>query len=242
VEDDDIEEDNLILKRIHTRFKPVKSEISLWKEEIEYIPHKELRFDNVQYDRGIERRCLYRYHIPGISLSDFMRYTPNKYIGFTREEVARLFGLLERNRIINPINDHLGEKRYSMDPAHKSLRDLLVEYAGIHIMATIKLQLIWFNFRRLTREEWNWFYFLNGKKRAIESYTFAYKNRNSIRRSKNKTDIIRTKKIIEEYDAEISDMLQRLEEEYADTVQKYNFPLKGMLEMIYPVFIRRATF
>jgi Fe2+ or Zn2+ uptake regulation protein len=245
-EDDDFEEDVLILNRIHTRFKPIKSEISISKNEIEYVlpKHKEPSSEGGEDDnmQRIERRRSYRYHIPGVSLSDFMHRTPIKYIGFTIEEVKRVFNFLERNRIIKPINDHLGEKRYSMDPAHKSLRDLLVEYAGVHVMATIKLQLIWFNFRRLTREEWKWYEFLNGKKRAIESSTFAYKNRNAIRRLKNKTDIARTNKIIEEYDSEISEILRSLEKEYAYTIQKYNFPLRGVLEMIYPEFIRRTKF
>jgi DNA-binding HxlR family transcriptional regulator len=245
-EDDDIEENNLILKRTHTKFKPVKSEILVSKQEIEYVLHKHKApsFEDGQNDnrQGIERRCSYRYHIPGVSLSDFMHHTPIKYIGFTKEEVKKVFDFLERNRTIKPINDHLGEKRYSMYPAHKSLRDLLVEYAGAQVMATVKLQLIWFNFRRLTREEWKWYVFLHGKERAVEYSTFAYKNRNSIRRSKSKTDIIRTKEIIEEYDSEISDTLESLEKEYADTIQKYKFPLRGVLEMVYPEFIRRATF
>src|SRR5215207_1157221 len=216
-ERDDNEEDNPILKRIHTKFKPIKSEIFVSKEEIEYIlpKHKEPSLEDGQNDnrQGIERRCSYRYHIPGVSISDFMHHTAIKHIGFTREEVTKVFNFLERNHIIKPINDHLGEKRYSIDPAHKSLRDLLVEYAGVQVMAIIKLQFIWFNFRRLTHEEWKWYEFFKGKKMAIENSTFAYKNRNSIRRSKNKADLIRVKRIIEGYDSDILDILQILEKE-----------------------------
>ena len=252
----DIEEDILLLKSTHTRFKPIKSEISIWKDDIEYLPLQGKGFsrDESQNDiskiisiqirerlkkETVKKRHSYGYFIPGISLSDFINHTPAlRYIGFTKEEVERVFDLLEKNCMIKPISYHLGEKRYSMDPAHKPLRDLLVKYASIQVTVTVKLQLIWFNFRRLTREEWKWYEFLYGKKRAIDYSRFAY----LIRRSKKKADQLSTKRIINEYDSDISDMLQSLEKEYADTHQKYNFPLRGVLEMIYPEFIRRATF
>ena len=252
----DIEEDLLLLKCTHTRFKPIKSEISIWEEETEYLP---LQLEGFSHDKSqndinkrisiqiqerlkketVKKRHSYGYFIPGISLSDFINHTPAfRYIGFTKEEVESVFDLLEKNCIIKPINLHLGEKRYSLDPAHKPLRDLLVKYAGIQVMVTVKLQLIWFNFRRLTREEWKWYEFLHGKKRAFDYSRFEY----SFRRTKKKADTPSTKKIIDEYDSEISDMLQSLEKEYADTIKKYNFPIRGVLEMIYPKFIRRATF
>jgi hypothetical protein len=252
----DIEEDILLLKGTHTMFKPIKSEISIWKDEIEYLPlqWKGFSHDESQNDinkrvsmqiqerlkkETVKKRHSYGYFIPGISLSDFINHTPAlRYIGFTKEEVERVFDLLEKNCIIKPINYHIDERRYSMDPAHKPLRDLLVKYAGIQVMVTVRLQLIWFNFRRLTREEWKWYEFLYGKKRTVDYSRFAY----SFRRSKKKADTLSTKKIIDEYDSEITDILQSLEKEYADTIKKYNFPLRGVLEMIYPEFIRHATF
>jgi hypothetical protein len=153
---EDIDEDILILKSTQTTFKPIKSEILIWKEEIEYLPLQQegLSLDETPNDikkritlqlqerlknENIEKSYLYEYFIPGISQSDFIEQIPTlKHIGFTKEEVTRVFDFLEKNHIIKPINDHLGEKRYSIDPAHESLRDLLNEYGGIKSLATFK--------------------------------------------------------------------------------------------------------
>jgi hypothetical protein len=254
---DDVEEDILVLKRTRTKFKPIKSEISIWKEEIEYLPLEPKGFSQNESSNkrlsiviqerlkkeAVKKSYSYEYFIPGISLSDFIEHTPSlRYIGFTKEEVKRVFELLEKNGIVKPINDYLGEKRYSMDRAHESLRDLLGKYASIWITVTVKLQLIWFNFRRLTREEWKWYEFLHGKKRVIEYSRIAFKERNLVRRSKNNDRILRVKGIIDEYNSEISELLQILEREYADTIRKYSFPLKGLIQIVYPEFIRCAKY
>jgi DNA-binding HxlR family transcriptional regulator len=256
----DVGEDILVLKRTRTTFEPIKSEIFIWKEEIDYLPLEPKGFsqDESQDDsnkrisiqiqerlkkEAVKKSYSYEYFIPGISLSDFINHTPSlRYIGFTKEEVERVFDLLEKNGIVKPINDHLGEKRYSMYRAHESLRDLLVKYASIRVTATIKLQFIWFNFRRLTREEWKWYEFLHGKKQAIEYSRVARKERDLVRRSKNNNHILRVKGIIDGYNSEIQEMLKILEREYADTIRKYSFPLKGLMQMIYPEFIKCAKY
>ena len=259
---EDIDEDILILKSTQTTFKPIKSEILIWKEEIEYLPLQQegLSLDETPNDikkritlqlqerlknENIEKSYLYEYFIPGISQSDFIEQIPTlKHIGFTKEEVTRVFDFLEKNHIIKPINDHLGEKRYSIDPAHESLRDLLNEYGGIKSLATFKMHIIWLNFRRLTYEEWKWYEFLHGKKRTIEYSRFAYERRSSLRRTKKKRyldDVSSAKQKINEIDSQISEALKNLEKKYADIIQKYSFPLKGLLEMIYPKFIQHAA-
>lgn len=217
-------------------------------------------------NENIEKSYSYGYFIPGISQLDFIEYTPTlKYIGFTKEEVTRIFDFLEKNHIIKPINDHLGEKRYwindsrksfrdllseefgekrySIDSSHKSLRDVLSEYGGIKLLAIIKMQLIWFNFRRLTYEEWKWYEFLKGKERTVEYSGFASKCRNSLRRAKKKRYLEDgAKQKINEIDSQISKTLKELEEKYAGIIQKYSFPLKGVLEIVYPEFIKHAVY
>jgi hypothetical protein len=280
---EDIDEDMLVLKSTRTSFKPIKSEILISKEEIEYLPlHKEgFSLDETQNDtkeritlqlkerlknENIEKSYSYDYFIPGISQSDFINSTPTlKYIGFTKEEVERVFDFLEKNHIIKPINDYLGEKRYwiddsiklfrdliiheygekrdSSDSSNKSLRDLLSEYGGIESRAITKMQLIWMNFRRPTYEERKWYEFLKGKEEAAENFRFAYEFRSSLRKAKKRSDLQNNaKQGIKEIDSQISKTLTELEEKYVDIIQKYNFPLKGVLEMVHPEFIKHATY
>ena len=164
-------------------------------------------------NESIEKCYLYEYFIPGISQLDFIEHTPTlKLIGFTNEEVMGVFDFLENNHIIKPINDHLGEKRYSINSTHKSLRDLISEYAGIKSLAILKMHLIWSNFRRLTYEEWKWYEFLKGKNRTVEFSRFASECRNSLRRAKKKKYLEDgTKQKIKEIDSDISETLRDLE-------------------------------
>jgi hypothetical protein len=259
---EDIDENMLILKGTTTTFRPIKSEILISKEEIEYLPLQQkvaslfetqndtkkrlaLQIQKRLKNENTRRSYSYDYIVPGVSQSDFIEDTSLKHVSFTKEEVNAIFGFLEKNHIIKPINDHLGEKRYSIDPVHESLRDLLSEYGGIKVMATIKMQLIWFNFRRLTHEEWKWYEFLKGKEMAIEYSKFAYGHRNSVRKARKERSldyIASMKQKIDEFDTDISETLKDLEEKYSETIRNYNFPLKGLLEMIYPKFIQLATY
>lgn len=36
-------------------------------------------------------------------------------------------------------------------------------------------------------------------------------------------------------------LTKEIEEEYAEVIRKYSFPLKGLLKIIYPEFIQQAT-
>ena len=92
------------------------------------------------------------------------------------------------------------------------------------------------------QKEWKWYEFLHGKKRAIDYSRVARKERDLVRRSKNNHHILRVKRIIGEYNSEISEMLRILERDYADSIRKYNFPLKGLLQIIYPEFIKCAKY
>jgi hypothetical protein len=49
------------------------------------------------------------------------------------------------------------------------------------------------------------------------------------------------KYLIRDFDNNLKENMRELEQKYASVIQKYSFPLKGLLKMIYPDFIQQAT-
>jgi DNA-binding HxlR family transcriptional regulator len=49
------------------------------------------------------------------------------------------------------------------------------------------------------------------------------------------------KHLIRDFDNSLKENMRELEQKYASVIQKYSFPVRGLLKIIYPEFIRQAT-
>ena len=127
----------------------------------------------------------YYYTLPigGVSVLDVADHRDFLYEhgGLTREEVTRAFDLLKEMDIIRPTKVIFGELRYSFNPAHEPLKELLKEYWRIQSNIYAKMNWIWHHIRKPTSEERKWLELFYGERRAGERLRSAYDHRHSYR-------------------------------------------------------------
>jgi DNA-binding MarR family transcriptional regulator len=125
-----------------------------------------------------------KFPVGGISVSDIMDQGEFvfEHAGFTIEEIGRAVELLREEDILRPAKILFGEIRYSFNPAHEPLKELLKEYWRIprHILAIMNR--IWQNLRGPTPEERKWLELFHGEKVAGEMLRSAYYQRHSYQR------------------------------------------------------------
>ena len=265
-----IESDILYYDIVTTKFKPVSDNFDIWKEVHHYLPlpsnaepywpviyKKEIYKEEISSDVA-KSGFFYYVRCDGISMTDLVQeFRPGllKYIDLTEEEIREGFYRLEKDGIIRPINDLLGEKRYSISPAHESLKNLIREYWKVFDIAFAKMVAIWRYYRRPTYHERKWLELLYGEKpsgklfvdlqnyrQAILKYQIRRKHRRKAIQNLANLAHSRMRGTINDTDAIIQRYIKSIEEKYSiDTIQRYHFPLKRLMEMIYPQFIQHAS-
>jgi hypothetical protein len=128
----------------------------------------------------------YYYTLPvgGVSVSDIVHHRRFvfEHAGLTHEEVREAFDLLKEMDIIRPMNVLFGEMRYSLNPAHEPLKELLREYWNIQGSIRYKMSEIWYHVRMPTSEERKWLELFEGEKIAGKVLRNAYYYRHNYRR------------------------------------------------------------
>jgi hypothetical protein len=255
--DNDRESQNTVyFNRTITKFKAI-SGIKIWREDHYYrhlpkwlsigSPDQLFEaFDDTKNREQGKPGYLYYCTLPGVALSDLLDNGRHlfEHINFTDTEVRRAFIHLEQVGMIRPITNYLlGEKRFSIT-ADESLRVLIREYWRIYLDIRWKMGTIWRFVRGPTSEERKWLEVFDGAIEANVSFQSDYYERHSLKTNKKEhADMINfTKRKIREKNLKVAQHIRRLEQNYSDLFEKYSFPLNGLREMIYPKYIRNATY
>lgn len=128
-------------------------------------------------------RYYYTLPVGGVSVSDVVNHKDFvfEHGGFTPEEVQKAVDLLKQEDIIRPTKVLFGETRYSFNPTHEPLKELLNEYWDIQHSIFAKMNRIWRYIRKPTSDERRWLELFYGEKRAGEMLRGAYHQRHSYR-------------------------------------------------------------
>ncbi|CAN5356433.1 hypothetical protein BH18THE2_BH18THE2_22710 [soil metagenome] len=128
----------------------------------------------------------YYYTLPigGVSVLDVVdhREFVFEHAGFTTEEVRKAFDRLKEMDIIRPTKVLFGEIRYSFNPSHESLKELLREYWRIPGEVLAKMNRIWQYVRGPTSEEQKWLELFYGKNRSRETLIGYHDSRYAFKR------------------------------------------------------------
>jgi DNA-binding HxlR family transcriptional regulator len=263
----------IVLKRV------IKKE----EREERAIGGEKVKIDDFSY-------YVYTLPVGGVSVSDVVHHRGFvfEHAGLTHEEVRKGLDLLKEMDIIRPTKVLFGEIRYSLNPAHEPLKELLKEYWNIVGSIRWKMSEIWYYVRMPTSEERKWLELFEGEEIAGKVFRNTYYHRHIYRRvvkygtslgkilktftdmpKEEREEVIQNttiqekKKIIKdlkkdlgiplldeddvqlnisEFDKKIKKKMKELEEKYADTIEKYHFPLKRLRDMIYPKYIQNASY
>ena len=188
-----------------------------------------------------ETTRVYQYIVPGLSKIDILE-SHNKpafgHINFTEEEVQNLFDSLrnEEDPMFRVVAfDHDGEPRY--DVSDQSLRELLDTCYKINNLARFLTQQIWKCSRKPTDDERKWLELLEGKQRAEELCRIFYEKRKHLKNDR---------RLVKGFEEEMKVCINKLnrlmlirKKNYASIIEKYQFPLDELMEIINPKFLQQ---
>jgi DNA-binding HxlR family transcriptional regulator len=188
-----------------------------------------------------ETTRVYLFKVPGLSKSDILE-SRNKpafwHINFTENEIEGLFDSLrnEKDPMFRVVAfDHDGEPRY--DVSNELLRELLDTCYKIKNFAEFLTQQIWKYLRKPTDDERKWLELVGGKQHAEKLCRILYEKRKHL-----KNDRQQVKGIEEEMKVcfnKLNKLMLIIKKNYANIIEKYQFPLDGLMEIIYPKFLQQ---
>jgi len=183
---------------------------------------------------------VYQYTVPGLSIRDILE-SRNKpafwHINFTENEIEDLFDSLryEKDPMFRVVAfDHDGELRY--DVSDQSLRELLDTCYKINNLARFLAQQIWKCSRKPTDDGRKWLELHEGKQRAEELCRIFYEKRKHLKNDR---------RLVKGFEEEMKICINKLnrlmiiiKKNYASIIEKYQFPLDELMEIIYPKFLQ----
>jgi hypothetical protein len=150
---------------------------------------------------------------------------PFDHISFTEDEVKDGICKLQNAKLIYVVMYINDEERYSL--VNNEFRELLDRLCIIHREKLSLMQSKWM-LERCTIEERKQMEFIYGKKEAHEIINYCYQirkgSRKEIKENKNSSQF--EQRLRSDYKsgmAQISDKIQKLKEEYSNTISRYGF-------------------
>jgi hypothetical protein len=190
-----------------------------------------------------ETTLVYKYDVPGLSKTDILE-SHNKpafwHINFTEDQIQDMFDSLrdEKDPMFRIVAfDHNGEPRY--DISDQSLKKLLDVCGKINNVVDILTQRIWKYLRKPTDDERKWLELVGGKQRTEKMCRIFYEKRKQL-----KNDRQMTKWIEEETkfcNNNLNKIILRIKKNYANVIEKYQFPLDELMEIICPKFLQSLS-
>lgn len=184
---------------------------------------------------------VYKFTIPGLSKSDILE-SRNKpafwHINFTVNEIEDLFESLrdERDPMFRVIAfDHDGEPRY--DVSDQSLRELLDTCYDINNIAGYLMQQIWKCLRKPTDDERKWQEIVIGKQRTEELFRIFYEKRKHLKNNRQQVNGI--EEGIKACFNRLNRCMMIIKKNYANIIEKNQFPFDELMEIVYPKFMRQ---
>jgi hypothetical protein len=164
------------------------------------------------------------------------------HIKFTRDEVKNAFELLLNEDMLKPITImYKGELRYVISDS--LLEEFFVDCWHLYHKVYEMTDVVWNYIRKPTNDEIKWLELIRGTKIADKVRRDAYyARRKFIMKFTNKELVIKKAiKKIKEYNNNINEETIFIEKQYEELIEKYQFPCKDLLELIYPKFLRQIS-
>ena len=239
LEDANISEKDLIVEKkkkevqgdqhiVSTMFKPI-SGLVIRKQEI----FKESNKENYR----VEYNCV----LPGVSIDEILKDSNRiafKHNKFRRTEVEDTLDLARKEGLLKLIK--FGDDfRYIV--ADDALENLLRECWCLYSAIFYKMERKWKFICSPTKEECKWLELFHGTKKANKIRIDAYHHRHSLSIKKKKKYLKKVKEEVKILEQDIIEYIAELRRQYDKTIEKYQFPIEKILEVIYPRSIQSSS-
>ena len=193
---------------------------------------------------GKEGEYEYSYILPGISSLEFRTIKEKGLIyqelDFTEDKIAHFFELLENKNLIQKIKSlqliQLNEERYSID---NSLKDILLECWTLQSHVFWYLLYRWQGISRPKNEEIIWYKRFYGETRSEEWFLHCNNIRTKYLKSATQEEKKQTQERVHWEKLEIIKKFELIKKEYALTINEYSYFIDPMLDVVYPIFLRK---
>ena len=206
-----------------------------------------IEFTRKDYLQQSGKECEYEYSyiLPGISPLEFRTVKEHgriyQELGFTEDEIAHFFELLENKNLIQKIKSlqlvQLNKERYSLKD--NSLKDILLECWTLHNHVFWYLIYRWQGIKRPKDEEIIWYNHFWGEKRSEEWFRDCRDIRTEYKNFATQEEKKQTQERLHWEKLEIIKKFEFIKKEYAKTISDYSYFIYPLLNVVYPIFLRK---